>query len=132
MLCSQPASFMLSSASVFCFQHRGLMPFSRHSHPLSSTHDLTNDTFCNSKLIYGFIQTQHHHQVLISSSIFEPYSTHCCHHGSLSFVKFISNFFFSHHASLPCRTAGLTLSSCRQPLFIQQLTTHTYPSSILF
>ena len=50
----------LASLSSFDLQSQNLMPFSRHDHTVSSTHDHTTNTVCHSQLIYGFIQTQHH------------------------------------------------------------------------
>ena len=38
----------------------------------------------HSQLMYCLIQTQHQHQVLISFSVFEPYSARCSHRGFLS------------------------------------------------
>ena len=58
------------------------MSFSRHDHPLSSTHDHNNNTICHSQLINSFIQTQHEHQICRSFFVFDVYSTHCSHHGS--------------------------------------------------
>ena len=78
-----PAFSMSSSASLSSFdlQTKKLIPFSRHSHPPSSTHNHTNEHY-QSQLIYGFIQTQHEHHICTSFSVFKLGSTHSSHHGS--------------------------------------------------
>ena len=53
-----------------------------HTNVLSPQHITTPaNTACHSWLIHSFIQAQH--QILRSFSIFELYSTHCSHHGSV-------------------------------------------------
>ena len=99
----QPAFSMSSSASLSSFD---LQPFSRHG-VLSSQHmTIPTSIVCHGQLIYGFIQTQHEHQIRRSFSVFELYSKHCSHNES--FCKFHISLSFRHHSSLPCSIAGLT------------------------
>ena len=82
----QPAFSMSSLASLSSFelQPRNLMPFLRHDHPLSSTHGHTNEHCLPLWLhcYYGFIQTQHEHQIRRSFSVVELLSTHSSYRGS--------------------------------------------------
>ena len=55
---------------------------------------IPTNTAYHSQLIYGFIQTQHEHQIHRSLSIFELYSTHCSHHGSFCPLKNSNLTFF--------------------------------------
>ena len=68
------------------------MPFSNMT-VLSPQHmTIPANTVCHSQLLYGFIQTQHEHQICRSFSIFELYSTLLLQWISLFFVKFSSHF----------------------------------------
>ena len=62
-------------------------------------------TVCHGQLIYGFIQTQQ--LILRSVYIYELYSTHCSHNGSLCLCKIPILLSFRPNASLPCRITGL-------------------------
>ena len=53
----------------------------------------TNTVF-HCQLSYGFLLALHEHQICRSFSVFELYSTHCSHHGSLC-SSYNSNLTFS-------------------------------------
>ena len=66
------------------------------------------NTVCHSQLIYGFVQTQHEHQIHRTFPVFELYSTHCSHHESSALCKIHISLLFRRYASLPYSVAAIT------------------------
>ena len=111
-------TFTLSSSTCFFHVHFGLpfflWPSTSKSNallrtwpssllktrPSSLINTWTHKHIFHSHLIYGYIQTQHEHQIRRYFPVFQLYSIHCSHHGSL-----LSSLFHS-----PCFTSINILS----------------------
>ena len=92
----QPAFSISSSASHSSFdrQPQDLMPFSRRDHPLPLLMNIPTNTVCHSQLIYGFILTQHEHQMCRSflSLSFTPHIVCTIDFSVLCEISFVKLF----------------------------------------
>ena len=108
----QPASSMFSSASISSFDILPQIQCPSQDMTILSPQHIPPNTVYHSQLFYAFILNQH--QVINSFSTFQMYSTDCCQHGSLSYVKFPSHLLSSTMLHLNIELLALH-SSCKQP-----------------